>query len=303
VSRSPRSLPKLRSLALAALPAALLGVLGAATVSFAQIGTLPAPAVLIEEEEDYLENPEFIWGVVGHTLVSSMKMESVNDAIQIMNGEISQQGTSGIEYQKATGAPAFGLGLRAIIKHRLILFADYERTVYTDEVGGLTSQAKFELPVQAWTGSVAWNFLNGPYNRFGFGFGLSHWSSLAEQRFLENEDEIGKITIDGSTLGQNYFSYLELPLTERLYVHGQIGWRVAKIEDLEFDGLEELREGADQTGFVFVPVAERFEIEPATEEAEAVYDVQLRGGGDSLDYSGFYGRIGFTVYWNPPDRF
>ena len=77
-----------------------------------------------------------------------------------------------------------------------------------------------------------------------------------------------------------------------------MGWRIAKIEDLDIKGLEDIDPADTRTGFVLVPIAEGGpSADPPTDT------VTLLGGGQALDYSGFYGKLAFTVYWNPPDRF
>ena len=319
MSRIPSFLRPSRRLAaafLAALPAlAALGT-GAPSPAVAQIGDLPAPVALSLEEEEEIEVPSFLWGVTAHGRVGAMAMNEIGDAISELNRVLGEQGTVGTEYDRPRSAPSFGLGLRAVLLDRVLLAAEYERLIQSQQIGGVaveTAHAELDLTAQSYTFSAAWDFLSDPYQKFGFGVGLTYWKSLAEHQLTANDTLSATISLDGSDLGQNYFTYIEVPLTERFYAIFEAGYRVAKIEQLEIGGLGSLLEGKatlpEWGDFRLEEIVERVEVTPAIPgqdgepDTPAVTRDQLRAGGDTLDYSGFYGRLGFTLYWNPPDRF
>ncbi len=291
-----------------------LAALVAPPTARAQIGALPVPTD--EDFEDDLEIyvPRLVMGITGHSTVGATAMDDLNDSVESLNAKIAEQGTSGVEYGKFNAGPSFGVGLRALIFRKVILTTEFERFFRMDEVGGFTQQSEITIPASVYTVTAGWNFLNEPHRRFGFGAGIAHWTAEGEQVFLENEEEIGKLTFEGSSFGHQYFTYLEMPLTERLYVHGVMGWRFAKIDDLDFAGVETLDPRITDSDYVDrfvwntfpdVPPPPPPEENGEEEEPEFVPQILQRfdDGGNSLDYSGFYGRMGFTIYWNPPDRF
>ncbi len=316
IVRSSRRRHRLASTTLSIALVALLGsiaILGAVSTTFAQIA-LPTPVTIkFDDEEEVIEVPSILWGVTGHAKVGATSMSELNSAIGGVNDRIAVQGTGGIDYTKPSAGVSFSLGLRAIVMNRLILWTDYEKYDWSSEVGGQTAGSSLELPADIISVRTGWNLLSGPYKRFGFGFGLSHWDARSRQvfRLAEQEreslripsigenDEIGEIRFDGDTIGQDYFSFLEIPLTERLYVTASMGWRIAKIDqlDLESEGSLWLDALTDEPYFLHTPFAESQIGENGLIEAVAA------GEHDELDYSGFYGQIGFTIFWNPPDRF
>ncbi len=303
MSRLYRLLLARRRVSLAVLSVAGAALLGSVPGAHAQMTALPAPTLIEYDEDDEIEVPAFLWGFSIHTLVGSTSMAELNDAIRVANTRIETR-QDGIRYLEASSAPSFGIGLRAVLKSRLTLTAEYETLIRSTEVGGESSRAVLELPSTNAGMNVAWNFLSGPYKRFGFGVGLSYWESNATHVYYADAEEIGRINLEGDTLGQNYFMQFELPLTESLYAHAHMGWRIAKMDDIDIVGLEELDIRETDTSFVLEPIAERELISEATEDNPAVWGPPtLLGGTTTLDYSGFYGRVGVTFYWNPPDRF
>ena len=88
----------------------------------------------------------------------------------------------------------------------------------------------------------------------------------------------------------HYQAFFEARFTERLFVGVVAGYRTAKISNVEVSGLDDLQPPVTGTGFISIPIVEEQPDETQT----------LRAGGDSLDYSGFFGRAALTLYLNIP---
>jgi hypothetical protein len=172
---------------------------------------------------------------------------------------------------------------------------DYERIFKTNNVGGVTSESQIRAPADVWSATLGYDLLSNPNVRLGFAAGVGRYSSKAEQVITETlagdaePRELGRIKMEGDTLGQHYQLFFETKFTDHIYVSLFGGYRVAVIDQLEISGLDDLKPPVSTTAFVSIPVVE-----------ERDGEVLLRGGGRELDWSGFMGRVAFTYYINVP---
>jgi hypothetical protein len=181
--------------------------------------------------------------------------------------------------------------------HHYVFRTDWERISASTHVGGVTSESKVEVPADAFAASLGYDFLSSRSARFGFGIGFAWYNSRAEQVITEtltgqNEEELGRIKLDGTTTGPLYQMFFEAKFTEHLFVGVTTGYRTAKITGLDITGVDDVQDPRSDTAFISIPVAE-------ADPADATHE-QLRGGGDSLDWTGFFGRVSMTYYLNIP---
>ncbi len=278
------------------LAAILAAVFLAAGTASAQITTLEEVPVIEEEE---IETPWLLYGISGFGTLGTYAMEDLNSAVDLVNAEIADQGSFGVQYDNFNAGPSLGGGLRAIVRDRWLVCVDYERLFKTNNVGGVTSESQIRAPADAWTATLGYDLLRQDNVRFGFAVGLGRYTSAAEQVITETlagqdeeEVELGRITMDGDTIGQHYQVFFETRFTEHVFVSLQMGYRAARITDLEIAGLDDIQEPSSDQGFISVPIAE--DVDGA---------LQLRGGGQELDWSGFVGKVAFTYYINVPELY
>jgi hypothetical protein len=277
------------------LAALLAAALLSASSAFAQITTLEEVPVITEDEEEGV--PWLLYGISAFGSLGAFTMEDLNSAVSIVNSEIATQGSYGVRYESFESGSSVGGGLRAIMAERWLLSVDYERIIKSNKVGGVTSESQIRIPANVWSATLGYDLLSSPKARLGFAAGIGRYSSKAEQVITETlagdeERELGRIKMEGDTLGQHYQMFFETQFTDHIFVSLFGGYRVAVIDQLEISGLDELLDPVSTTAFVSIPVVE-----------ERDGELLLRGGGSELDWSGFTGRVAFTYYINVPLAF
>ncbi|MBZ0268882.1 hypothetical protein K8I85_12050 [bacterium] len=273
---------------------ALFALALAAPAARAQITAIENLDSLEWEEEEY---PFLLYGIYGFGSLASVDMLQVNEALSIVNREIALQGSFGVQFDPIERGGGYGGGIQVIIAHRYVFRTDWERLTASTHVGGVTSESRVEVPADVFSTSLGYDMLSSNTLRFGVGFGLAWYNSRAEQIITEtltgqDEVELGRIKLDGSTLGPLYQMFFEAKFTERLFVGVTAGYRTAKVTSLDISGVNDIEDPRSDTAFISIPVAEA---NPADETS-----FQLRGGGDSVDWTGFYGRAAMTYYINIP---
>jgi hypothetical protein len=183
------------------------------------------------------------------------------------------------------------------VADRYVLTTSYERFISSSHVGGVTSESRIEVPADVVSATLGYDFLADHNTAFGFGVGFGWYSSRAEQLITETlasqaEEELGRIKLEGTTVGPLYEVFFETRFTDRLFVGLSGGYRSAKIDNIDITGLADVRDPRSDTAFISIPVAEEDPTDPTV--------VQLRGGGKVLDWSGLYGRATMTFYLNIP---
>jgi len=282
----------LRDLLCAGAAVALL--VGAASSARAQITTIQeAQPIELDEEKP----PFFLFGVSVLGGMALYDMQDLNQAIEVINAEIAEQGSFGIKFDSLDNGGSLGARLRAVVADRVVVDAEYERFMASRHVGGVTSESKIETPADVIGGTLGYDLLSSPNLRWGFGIGFAWYSSRAEQVITEtlasqDQRELGRIKLEGSTVGPHYEMFFETRFTDRLFVGLSGGYRQAKIKNLDIKGLDEVEPPRSDTAFISVPVAEEDAVDPTI--------VRLKGGGDSIDWSGLYGRVSMTYYVNAP---
>jgi len=287
--KAPFSAPFLRTALLALFAVAL-----AAPAVRAQITAIQDIDSLDWEEEEY---PFLLYGIYGFGSLSTVDMQQANEALDIVNAEIAAQGSFGVQFDPIDRGGGFGGGIQVIIGQRYVFRTDWERLTASTHVGGVTSESKVEVPVDVFSTTLGYDLLSSNNARFGVGIGLAWYSSRAEQIITEtltgqNEVELGRIKLDGSTTGPLYQMFFEARFTEKLFVGVTAGYRTAKVTSLDISGVNDIQDPRSDTAFISIPVAE------ARPDDETSF--QLRGGGDSLDWTGFFGRAAMTYYINIP---
>jgi hypothetical protein len=297
--KNPSRLPS--ALALSAAMAAFLVLTGPA---MAQITTLEEAGPITD---DVLEPyPTFVYGFTVFGAFGTLGMSGFNESIVVMNNEIRQQGTEVAMdgFSKFLGA---GGGFRSVIRGRIVFDAVWERFGESQSVGGLSARNEIEVPADSYQFTVGWDFLKSARDmRFGFAAGVGYYESHAKQTLSEarsGEDILlGTLDLKGSSWGSQYKLFFETGVSDHVFLYAEATWRVAKVKDVEITGLADIVEPENEQAFVAVPIGEAVDADGnvvAADSPEAV-GVQLRGGGNELDYSGFEGRVGFTYYFNIP---
>lgn len=273
---------------------ALLGIAASAPVARAQITAIQDVDSLDWEEEDF---PTFLYGFYVFGAINTMDMQQLNEALVVVNSEIAAQGSFGVQFDPVDRGGGYGAGLQLIVKEHYVFRSDWERILASTHVGGVTSESRVEVPADAYTTTLGYDVLSSRNARFGFGVGFAYYKSKAEQVITEtltgqDEEELGRVKLDGSTVGPVYQAFFEAKFTDRLFVGVTGGYRQAKVSSLDISGLDEIKDPLSDTAFISIPVAEHNAVDDAK--------LQLRDGGDSVDWSGFYGRFSLTYYINVP---
>lgn len=307
------ALPRLghaRARALALVPALLLaaGLLGDRPAQ-AQITTLEEAPEVIETEEPF---PFAVIGISGLGSFNTYSMRALNRALELMNADITQPG---VKFDRFSRGASMGGAVRAILKERLVLEAGWERVLSSETIGG-TATNELDVSSNAYMFTVGWDIMKKRRVGFGPAVGVGYYESIAEQTIMETpvgEDArtVGTMTLDGTTLGMHVGVMFETTITGHVWMNTFFGYRNAKISGLEIAGFRELSETFNGTGIlpqtraIATPVAgcescpdDDGDKYPSDVPDDAV--ITLQGGGDSLDYTGFMGKLAITWYFNVP---
>lgn len=273
-----------------------------ASGALGQITAIQEVAPIDLGEED--EFPWLLYGIYGFGALGTLDMKEMNEAINIMNSEIAEQGSFGVQYDRFDNSASLGVGVHGIFAGRYHLFLEFERLFGSSSVGGITAESEVTMPVNVWSGTLGYDLLSRRRVRLGIAAGVGYYSSDAEQIFSEtlpNQDptELGRIHLKGDTIGSHYGMFFETGFTDRMFISLWGGYRSVKLDELEITGLDELLEPATDNAFIAVPVAECTNC-PEDGDPPEVSAYVLRGGGTSLDWSGITGRVAITVYLNIP---
>ncbi len=258
---------------------------------FAQITTLQEAPTVIETDEPL---PTLMYGITALGSFSTYDMLKMNEALAIVNAEITQPGVSFSNFERGA---SFGAGVRLMYKEKIVAQIDFERLLANQKIGGITAESEIRVPADAIMFTLAYDLMKKRRAGFGVAAGAGRYEAKGEQIITETdiEDEqttLGTIKIGGTSIGVHGGAYFEAALAGHVWFNVFTGYRAAKVEDLEITGLEDLQEPAQsQTRAIAVPVA----------ESQPNGDVTLRSDGRSLDWSGFMGRAGLTWYFNVPD--
>jgi hypothetical protein len=298
-----------RGLALLVLPALAVLLLAGVRPAGAQITTLEEAPTVVESEEPL---PFAMIGLVGIGCFNTYDMLKVNEAIELLNRDISQPG---VKFEQFSKGGSFGGGVRVILKERLMLDATWERVYASQDIGGTTAKSSIAMPADAYLFTVGWDLMTKRRAAFGPAVGVGWYDAKGEQVITETpvgQDEItvGTLEMTGTALGVHGGAYFESALAGHVWVNAFAGYRGAKVDDLEIGGFEELVAALNerrlpQTLAIGIPLAGCEECEDADENgipdsvAEG-FDAALRGGGRSLNWSGFMGRLALTWYFNAP---
>jgi hypothetical protein len=289
------------------LPALLLvGALVAAGPVRAQITTLEqAPPTVVEEEEPF---SFVVVGLTGFGGLGTYGMQQVNEALAIMNVDIQQPG---VRFQPFSGGPSAGGGLRAIIKERILFEADLENLSASQEVGGIVANSKLSLPARGYLFTLGYDLLQKRTVGFGMEAGGGYYKAKGKQELTETNvsnvtRSLGTINLDGHGVGAHVGAYLEAALSRHIWVNFFAGYRRAKVNDIDITGLDKLLPARlSEASTIDVPVAVCPDC--PDENADGIPDsipdgatVTLQGGGRTIDWSGFMGRMALTYYVNVP---
>ena len=301
-----------RALALAAFPALILfaspaGVRPAA----AQITDLAEAPEVIETKEPL---PFIMFGILGTGSFNTYRMRELNRSLELMNLEITQPG---VKFARFSKGASLGFGLRAIVKGRYVAEATRERVIADEKIGGTTAKNEIVASSNAYLFTLGWDMMKSRGAAFGPAVGVGYYDSIAEQILTETpvgQDPmtVGKLELTGNALGMHAGAYFEAALAGRMWVNAFLGYRSAKVTDLKITGFRELSQAfapgsqrLPQTRAIAPPVATCAtctdtdgDSYPDDVPQDAV--LTLQGGGDSLDYSGFMGKLALTWYFNAP---
>jgi hypothetical protein len=158
-------------------------------------------------------------------------MEDVNDSIELLNDiifpyEMDEIG-SGWGFGAGVGVdmPTFSLGL------------GYERLTASSEVTDDIGTIEFDLPANLWTAQAV--FRPGSYGTsMGFGIGVSAGLIVSEGEIRTSETGFPSETQELEGSGGAFAGFLtaDFPLTPNLALVPSIGYRYAKISEVESDG-------------------------------------------------------------------
>jgi hypothetical protein len=270
--------------------AGLLAAIGPRPVA-AQITTLQEAPTVIETDEPL---PTLMYGLTALGSFSTYDMLKVNEALAIVNEEITQPGVSFSNFERGA---TFGGGIRVMYKEKLIAQIDFERLLANQKIGGITAESEIRLPADAIMFTLAYDMMKARRAGFGVAAGIGRYEAKGEQIITETdiEDEqtvLGTIELGGTGIGFHGGAFFEAALAGHIWFNFFAGYRGAHVDELEITGLEDLQEPAqDQTRSIAAPLA----------EVQSDGTVTLRSNGRSLDWSGFMGRAGLTWYFNAPD--
>jgi hypothetical protein len=285
---------------------ALFGVLTSAPAR-AQITTLEEAAPVVETLEPF---PWLVIGATGFGGLHTYGMQEMNEAIELLNADITQPG---VKMSTFSGGGSAGVGLRAILKERLVVEAAFERLFGSHEIGGITAKSKISVPADAYLVTLGWDLLKKRRVGFGVEAGAGYYDAngeqvLTETNLAEVESTLGTVRLDGTGTGVHVGAYLERGLSGHIWVNFFAGYRNARVKDLEITGLDRIREpDLQQSRSITLAVAECPDCPDA--DGDGIVDsvpegakVTLRGGGEELDWSGFMGRMALTWYLNAPEE-
>lgn len=310
------ALPRLgnaRARALAPVPALLVAVgLLAGRPAFAQITTLEEAPEIIETEEPL---PAVVVGVSLLGSFNTYSMRALNRALELMNEDITQPG---VKFDRFSRGASMGGALRVILKERIIVEAGWERVLSAETIGG-TSTNELDLSSNAYMFTLGWDMMKKRRVGFGPAVGVGYYDTIGKQVILETpvgEDErtVGQLDLAGNTLGMHVGVMFETAITGHVWANAFMGYRNAKISDLEIGGFRELSQRFNGTGIlpqtraIATPLASCADCPPNEDDPYPKYPssipedavITMQGGGDSLDYTGFMGKLAVTWYFNVP---
>jgi len=302
-----------RGLATAGLPALIAAAFVLAPPAAAQITALQETPEVIEVEEPF---PFVVLGLTGTGSFNTYSMTRLNRALETVNMEITQPGVRYADFGKGASG---GAGIRAIFKERLVLETSWERVFASRTVGGTTSNAEISVPADAYMVTLGWDLMKKRRVGFGVAAGAGWYDANGEQVVRETpvdreEITVGTIQLTGSAVGMHAGAFFESILSGHVWVNAFVGYRKAHLDDLEISGFEDFVEAMEgqrlpQTRAIAKPVV-ACAVCPDEEDngiGNGLPDsfpegaeFTLQGGGNSLDWSGFMGRLALTWYFNVP---
>ena len=292
-----------------------------ALILFASLpGVRPASAQItdLEEAPEVIETQEplpfIMFGVVGTGSFNKYAMKDLNRSLELMNQEIGQPG---VKFSRFSKGASMGAGLRAVVKERVMAEATWERVIADEKIGGTVATNDIVASSNAYLFTMGWDIMKSRNAAFGPAVGVGYYDSIAEQTITETPvgeqlQTVGTLQLTGNALGMHAGVYFESALAGHVWVNAFMGYRSAKIKDLQITGFTELSEAfaatsqrLPQTRAIAPPVAACAECAdadgnsyPDSVPEDAV--LTLQGGGNSIDYTGFMGKLALTWYFNAP---
>jgi hypothetical protein len=205
-----------------------------------------------------------IFGTVG-----GFDMASLNDVLRVLNEEYAAD-QQPVSFDPIDSGVSFGVGLHSPIGERLLVGLEWERLRAATDVGGPLDKNTIQADADVAGALVMVNFIPKSEFRFGFEGGLGFLSSRATQTIFQNDVQVLKSDLDGSSAAYRLSLTFGVPTTSSLDFSVSLGWRWARIADLG---------GQLTTNITETPTAP-----PTFHEL------------DSLNWSGVYGRAAVTLF-------
>jgi hypothetical protein len=160
---------------------------------------------------------------------NSYTMEDFNSGIQELNSDF------GTNYEEINNGFTGGLGIRIWPAPSWMISAGWE-PLFAESKSDVTIDRKVNADANAFQLTGAYFFPSQGPGKFGMGAGVGYYTISGE---AEEPDGLGgTITSDvgGSTIGFHFLGLTEWTASPGFAVTGAVGYRVANVEDTEFDG-------------------------------------------------------------------
>lgn len=170
---------------------------------------------------------------------NTYSMDQVNEFIQFAN---TNAGTNFDEISTGLGG---GLALRVWPTPTWMVSAGWEPLFASTKSDAFGVDIELNLDAQAFQATGAYFFPTQGTGKFGFGAGLGYYTIAGEA-----PDSTGTTTIDigGSTVGFHFLGLAEWTVSPGFGVTASAGYRVAKIDETEFDGVKDPDSETDYSG-------------------------------------------------------
>ena len=162
---------------------------------------------------------------VGGEVFGTFSTFSMND----WNDAIDQANASGSNFDNVKGGLGGGLGLRLWPNSTWMLAATWE-PMFENSKDGVTSQ-ELNLDGNSFQGTAGYFFPTTGPAKFGIGAGVGYYKLGGTLKDPGNPD----VKLEGSTVGFHFMGMTEWTVSPGFAVTGTAGYRIAKIDDTEFN--------------------------------------------------------------------
>jgi len=203
-------------------------------------------------------------GVAVYGTVGGLAMQNVNDVVKTLNEQLTASMLP-VRFETIDVGTSYGVGLHSPLGERLLLGVEWERLVASTAVGGPLDRNTIRTDADIWRGSLAVDLVPESKFRFGAEVGVGYLTSRASQTIFRNDVQTLRTDLDGSGATYHASMFFGAPATTTIEFSVGLGYRWAKLDNLSYSLTANLPQ---------------FPPEPL----------------GSLDWSGIYGRAGFTVF-------